>query len=56
MATAFAGALFEVNPFDQPGVEEGKNFTYGMMGKKGFEEKKKEVDEYRKKKGKWKIQ
>ncbi len=55
MATAFAGALLEVNPFDQPGVEEGKNLTYGMMGKKGFEEKKKEVDEYRKNKGKWRI-
>ncbi|NWF99052.1 MAG: glucose-6-phosphate isomerase [Nitrospirae bacterium] len=55
MATAFAGALLGVNPFDQPGVEEGKNLTYGMMGKKGFEDKKKEVYEYRKRKGKWKI-
>lgn len=35
--TAFAGGLFEVNPFDQPGVEEEKNLTYGIMGKKGYE-------------------
>jgi len=42
-------------PFNQPGVEEGKNLTYGMMGKKGFEEKRKEVDEHRKKRGKWRV-
>lgn len=42
--TAFAGGLFEVNPFDQPGVEEGKNLTYGIMGKKGYEDKKYEVE------------
>ena len=41
--TAFAGGLFGINPFDQPGVEEGKRLTYGIMGKKGYEEKKKEV-------------
>ncbi len=42
--TAFAGGLFEVNPFDQPGVEEGKQLTYGMMGKKGYEDKKGEIE------------
>jgi len=41
IATAFTGALFGINAFNQPGVEEGKNLTYGMMGKKGFEEKEK---------------
>jgi len=41
--TVFAGSLFEVNAFDQPGVEEGKRLTYGMMGKKGYENKKNEV-------------
>ncbi|MBI3754363.1 MAG: glucose-6-phosphate isomerase, partial [Deltaproteobacteria bacterium] len=41
--TAFAGGLFEVNPFDQPGVEEGKRLAYGIMGKKGYEDKKAEV-------------
>lgn len=42
--TAFAGGLFEANPFDQPGVEEGKKLTYGIMGKNGYEEKKVEVE------------
>lgn len=36
-ATAYAGELYGVNAFDQPGVELGKRFTYGMMGRPGFE-------------------
>lgn len=55
IATAFTGALFCINPFNQLGVEEGKNLTYGMMGKKGFEEKRKEVEKHRKKRRKWKA-
>jgi glucose-6-phosphate isomerase len=46
-STAFAGALYCINPFDQPGVEEGKRFTYGLMGRKGFEDKKQEIEEKR---------
>ena len=37
LATAFAGGLYQVNPFDQPGVEFGKDYTYAMMGRKGYE-------------------
>ena len=37
MATAFAGELYGINAFDQPGVELGKRFTYGMFGRPGFE-------------------
>lgn len=37
IATAYAGALYGVNAFDQPGVELGKRYTYGMMGRPGFE-------------------
>ncbi len=36
--TAFAGELYGVDAFDQPGVELGKKMTYGLMGRKGFEE------------------
>ncbi|MGK7345385.1 MAG: glucose-6-phosphate isomerase [Candidatus Nitrospinota bacterium M3_3B_026] len=36
-ATAFAGGLYKVNAFDQPGVEFGKQYTYAMMGKPGSE-------------------
>jgi glucose-6-phosphate isomerase len=37
IATALAGELYGVNAFDQPGVELGKRFTYGMFGRPGFE-------------------
>ena len=37
LATAYGGELYGVNAFDQPGVELGKRFTYGMFGRKGFE-------------------
>jgi glucose-6-phosphate isomerase len=47
MATAFAGFLYGVNPFNQPGVEESKNFTYGMMGRKGFTARREEVERAR---------
>ena len=44
IATAFAGELMDINAFDQPGVEEGKNATYALFGRPGYEEKKKELD------------
>lgn len=36
--TAFMGELLGINAFDQPGVEESKRFTYGLLGRPGFEE------------------
>lgn len=36
-ATAFAGAFFRLNAFDQPGVKLGKDFTFGLLGKAGFQ-------------------
>lgn len=36
--TAIAGALYNVNAFDQPGVEQAKNYTYALMGRVGYEE------------------
>lgn len=36
--TAFAGELFGINAYDQPGVEVGKKMTYGIMGRKGYED------------------
>lgn len=44
METAFAGELMNINAYDQPGVEEGKNATYALMGRKGYEAKKEELD------------
>jgi glucose-6-phosphate isomerase len=48
--TAFAGELLNIDAFDQPGVEEGKNATYALLGRPGYEEKKQELDSRPKKK------
>ena len=37
VVTVAAASLFGVNAFDQPGVEGGKQTTYGLMGRRGFE-------------------
>lgn len=42
MATGFSGLLYKINPFDQPAVEEGKKFAYGLLGREGFEDKLRE--------------
>lgn len=36
--TAIAGELYRINTFDQPGVEQAKNYTYALMGRTGYEE------------------
>lgn len=36
--TAIAGALYNINAFDQPGVEQAKNYTYALMGRTGYED------------------
>jgi len=37
LATGYAGVWYGVNPFDQPGVELGKQLIYAAMGRPGFE-------------------
>ena len=44
VATGFAGPLYGVNPYDQPGVEAGKRYTCGLLGRPGYEDAKKELD------------
>jgi len=57
-ATAFgmdelelAGGLLGINPYDQPAMQLGKDFTYGLMGKKGYEKQAKEYAAFAKKAG-----
>jgi glucose-6-phosphate isomerase len=42
LATAYAGRLYGVNAFDQPGVELGKQFTYAMLGRADAEQARQE--------------
>ncbi|WP_407308732.1 glucose-6-phosphate isomerase [Desulfosporosinus sp. SB140] len=48
--TAYMGELLDINAFDQPGVEEGKNGTYGLMGRVGYESKRQQIEEFGKEK------
>lgn len=42
--TAFAGALLNIDAYNQPGVEEGKKATFAMLGRSGYEAKLAEVN------------
>lgn len=44
LATAYAGELYGVDAFNQPGVELGKNFAYAMLGKPGSDAARAEWD------------
>ena len=44
LQTAYGGKFYNVNAFDQPGVEAGKINAFAMLGKKGFEQRKNEID------------
>jgi len=44
MATVAVAALAGVDPFGQPGVEEGKRLTYALMGRPGVEASATEVE------------
>ncbi|MBR1908176.1 glucose-6-phosphate isomerase [bacterium] len=43
--TAIAGELYNINTFNQPGVEQAKNYTYALMGRAGYEESAKTLQE-----------
>ncbi len=37
LQTAYAGYLYDINPYDQPAVEQGKHFTFGLLSRPGYE-------------------
>ncbi len=44
IATAYAGLMLNVDAYDQPAVELGKQATFGLMGRAGYESFKIKVD------------
>jgi glucose-6-phosphate isomerase len=44
LAVAVMGEHYGVDAFDQPGVEAGKIAAYGLMGRKGFEQRRVEIE------------
>ena len=45
MQTAIIGELYNIDAFNQPGVEQAKNYTYALMGRLGYEESAAELNE-----------
>ncbi len=44
LATAYAGQLYGIDAFNQPGVELGKQFAYALLGRPGADAAQKEWD------------
>ena len=42
--TACTGEFYEIDAFDQPGVEFGKKRTFCLMDRPGFEEHRPEIE------------
>ena len=55
LVCAFTAYMLKVNPFNQPGVEEGKNATYALLGREGYEAKKAELNSKKEKSDKYII-
>jgi glucose-6-phosphate isomerase len=55
LATAYAGQLYGVDAFNQPGVELGKQFAYALLGRPGAEAAKKEWDSLPKADPRWSV-
>jgi glucose-6-phosphate isomerase len=45
-ATTLAGGLLDINPYDQPAVQTGKEFTFALMGKPGYERQAREFKRF----------
>ena len=44
LETAYMGEMLNIHTYNQPGVENGKNATYALLGRNGYEEKKQELN------------
>ncbi len=44
--TSIMGGLLNINPYDQPAVQLGKDYTYGLMGKPGYEQQARELEQH----------
>lgn len=43
LETAYAGEMLDIDAYNQPGVEGGKNATYALLGRNGYDEKRAEL-------------
>ena len=55
IATAYAGQLYGIDAFNQPGVEMGKQFAYALLGRPGADEAKKEWESLPQSDSRWTV-
>ncbi len=55
IATAYAGQLYGIDAFNQPGVELGKQFAYALLGRPGADAAKKEWESLPKGDSRWGV-
>ncbi len=44
LVTAYAGRLYDVDTFNQPGVEAGKRAAYALLGREGYEDERARIE------------
>jgi glucose-6-phosphate isomerase len=54
-AVSYMGGLYEINTYDQPAVQLGKDATYALMGKPGFADLAKKIEAVRKRDKKYLV-
>ena len=54
-AISYAGGLWDIDPYDQPAVELGKQATYALMGKPGYADLAKKIEVVRKRDKKYLV-
>ncbi|HEV7596525.1 MAG TPA: glucose-6-phosphate isomerase [Gemmatimonadaceae bacterium] len=55
IATAYAGQLYGIDAFNQPGVELGKQFAYALLGRPGADDARKEWDSLPRSDSRWTV-
>lgn len=55
IATVYAGHFYGIDPLDQPGVELGKELTYGILGRPGFDRARQEWEQREPKRPEWTV-
>ena len=55
LATAYAGQLYGIDAFNQPGVELGKQFAYALLGRPGADAARNEWDALPKPDARWSV-
>ena len=55
IATVYAGGLYGIDPLDQPGVELGKQFTYGIIGRAGYESFRQQYESREPRREEWTV-